>query len=177
MRKFQQLSKLQNSVTLVVSAFPGGRILHICFGGRIRHVYCQKHFFISGSKSLDWKMSLKRSPRGRITISHWNNDQCCKDGYSIRVMGISLISVLKRCRTQLQTSFQRRYLFRVGRAHNDFRAENCWVVWWSVAKKNEGSGRSQFGKGGKIVCWVFPNQNGCSQEWRMKCLLVLFIFP
>ena len=60
LRKFQQLSNLQNSVTLVVFGFPRGRILSI---------YFQKHFFISGPKHLGCKMSLKMSPRGRITIT------------------------------------------------------------------------------------------------------------
>lgn len=58
---------------------------------------------------------LKMSPRGRITITIFtlNNDHCCREGMVSELLftdfSISLISVLKRCRTQLQTSFQRRY--------------------------------------------------------------------
>lgn len=32
------------------------------------------------------------------------------------------------------------------------------ALFMTMAKENEASGRSQSGKGGKVVCWVFPTK-------------------
>lgn len=106
LRKFQQLSNLQNSVTLVVFGFPRGRILSI---------YFQKHFFISGPKHLGCKMSLKMKGKNYYYYFYIGTMITIYVGKGMvsellfTDFSISLISSIERCRTQLQTSFQRRW--------------------------------------------------------------------